>query len=274
VPTANTRATDSDRNDTCQVLDAALGEGQLSMEEHRQRVSAATKATTLGELQSLVSDLQIHRPPVQLPTLTAPLKRRAILIAGAVVLVLSGAGVAGALIGSSSPSKTDTTATPAANSPPSTSTSAPAPAPPDLLSLGGLTGFLAQVQKQFGDTLGYELTVWPERAVLVRPDAVNAHKTVSWYYVNGGWMNLGPAAMPVSTSVGDLSKFDVQEVLGVLRGAPQTLNIKNPTRTYLTIESAKDGSLALTIHLSDDTTGGHIVLAADGSVQQIAPAHP
>ncbi len=29
---------DSDRNDTCQILDSALAEGQLSAEEHRQRV--------------------------------------------------------------------------------------------------------------------------------------------------------------------------------------------------------------------------------------------
>jgi DUF1707 SHOCT-like domain len=55
-----TRATDGDRNNFCQMLDAALGEGQLSNEEHRQRVIAATNAATLGELQSLVSDLQVH----------------------------------------------------------------------------------------------------------------------------------------------------------------------------------------------------------------------
>jgi hypothetical protein len=60
----DTRAKDNDRNNTCQVLDTALSEGQLSMEEHRQRVSAATNATTLGELQSLVSDLQTSNAPV------------------------------------------------------------------------------------------------------------------------------------------------------------------------------------------------------------------
>ena len=61
----NTRATDNDRNEVCQALDAALGDGQLSTEEHRERVSAATKATTLGELDSLMSDLQIHLPPAR-----------------------------------------------------------------------------------------------------------------------------------------------------------------------------------------------------------------
>jgi Domain of unknown function (DUF1707) len=56
--TAGTRAKDDDRTKTCQILDGALGDGQLSMEEHRQRVAAATTAATLGDLQSLVGDLQ------------------------------------------------------------------------------------------------------------------------------------------------------------------------------------------------------------------------
>ena len=67
--TGRTRARDADRDDTCKVLDSALSEGQLSMEEHRQRVAAATGATTLGDLQALVADLQIDRAPVKLPDL-------------------------------------------------------------------------------------------------------------------------------------------------------------------------------------------------------------
>jgi len=70
--TANTRAKDSDRNDVCQILDTALAEGQLSMTEHQQRVSAATKAATLGQLRGLVSDLQTANAPVQLPALDRP----------------------------------------------------------------------------------------------------------------------------------------------------------------------------------------------------------
>ena len=54
--TPGTRAKDSDRTETCLVLDTALAEGQLSMAEHRQRVSAATHATTLGELLALMSN--------------------------------------------------------------------------------------------------------------------------------------------------------------------------------------------------------------------------
>ena len=64
-----TRAKDDDRTKTCQVLDSALGDGQLSMEEHRQRVATATTAATLGDLQALVDDLQTDNAPVQMPNL-------------------------------------------------------------------------------------------------------------------------------------------------------------------------------------------------------------
>ena len=59
---AYTRATDGDRNDACQVLDAALGDGQLSTEEHRERVSAVTKATTLGELRGWWPTCRFKKP--------------------------------------------------------------------------------------------------------------------------------------------------------------------------------------------------------------------
>ena len=71
--TSGTRAKDSDRNSTCAALDTALAEGQLSMTEHGERVKAATTAATLGELQTLVADLQIAAPPI---TLSPPERRR------------------------------------------------------------------------------------------------------------------------------------------------------------------------------------------------------
>ena len=70
--TPSTRAKDSDRTDTCQILDTALAEGQLSMSEHADRVKAATNAATLGELRALVADLQTANAPVQLPDLRSP----------------------------------------------------------------------------------------------------------------------------------------------------------------------------------------------------------
>ena len=93
---SGTRATDTDRTNTCQVLDSALAEGQLSMEEHRQRVSAATNAVTLGQLQSLVSDLQIHRAAAQLPKMS-PARVWGLALAAVAVVVLLLAAIAWAL---------------------------------------------------------------------------------------------------------------------------------------------------------------------------------
>ncbi|HWF68124.1 MAG TPA: DUF1707 domain-containing protein [Mycobacterium sp.] len=70
---AATRAKDSDREDTCKILDAALEDGELSTEEHRERVSSATAAITLADLHALVADLQPSSSPVRLqPLPTAP----------------------------------------------------------------------------------------------------------------------------------------------------------------------------------------------------------
>ncbi|HTX94222.1 MAG TPA: DUF1707 domain-containing protein [Mycobacterium sp.] len=135
-----TRATDSDRNDTCQVLDAALEDGQLSTEEHRERVSAATKATTLGELRSLVADLQTHPAAGALPTTGSRARARGIWIAAAVTLVVIVATVAWVLqrptVSTPSVSSTTTAATTGngtGSAAVATSTTPPPPPPPAQL---------------------------------------------------------------------------------------------------------------------------------------------
>lgn len=276
-----TRASDGDRVDTCRVLDAALSDGQLSTEEHRERVSAATKAVTLGQLQSLVSDLQISKTPAALPKTVSPAGRRGIWFAAAVALVLV---VSGALIwglhrdsaSSSSPSASNASPAPStasAGGPAVIPTNTASPQPPaQLLTLSGVTGVLAQMRTQFGDSLGYQLNIYQDKAVLQRPDTANPHKVIEWIYRNGSWTNRGASTAVFSDSaVGDVSKFDVQAVIGVLHDAPQTLQLYGAVTTFLSIESLKDGSLYLNIHVSeqDSRRSGAVVVTADGSVTEI-----
>ncbi|MGV0849162.1 DUF1707 SHOCT-like domain-containing protein [Mycolicibacterium phlei] len=275
--TAGTRAKDSDRNDTCQILDNALSEGQLSMAEHGERVKAATTAKTLGELAALVADLQTNNSPVQLPTLSKPRvpKLRAgwgLRLASGVVLVVLGIAIGWGLYGNtpsplnftSDPGAKDDGVTPVVLTPPR-----------QLHSLGGLTGLFEQMRKRFGDTDGYRLTIYPDYASLTRPDPEEERRELNYSY-RGGWDD--PTSSPVTSNAVevDLSRFDHKAVIGVLRGAPETLNMKpaDVTSTYLTIDAADDstapGTLEIGIYLSSDYGSGWMSLAPDGTVKHIS----
>jgi hypothetical protein len=272
-----TRAKDSDRNDTCQVLDSALAEGQLSMDEHRQRVSAATNAATLGELQSLVADLQIGNAPVKLPDL----KKRPTLPAGAgwgirlataAVLVLLGMGIGWGLYGNtSSPLSFQT-------DPGAKSDGVPARVltpPRQLQSMGGLNGLFEQMRQKFGDTIGFEMNIRPDRATLYRPDPDEPRRKQMYSY-NGGW---GDPYSNTTVTDGDraidLSKFNVEQTVAVLRGAPETLGIKRSdiSDSWIDLAPAQDpatpDAVNVRIYISSDFGSGFIDLAPDGSVKQI-----
>ncbi|MEI6254135.1 MAG: DUF1707 domain-containing protein [Mycobacteriaceae bacterium] len=275
--TPRTRAKDCDRTDTCQILDTALAEGQLSMAEHGDRVKAATNAATLGELRSLVSDLQTGNAPVQLPTLRPPKalagSRGAwgLRLASAAVLVTLGVGIGWGLYGNTS-SPFSFTSDPGAK--PDGVAPVVLTPPRQLQSLGGLTGLLEQTRKKFGDTLGYRLVIYPDYAILDRPDPGDERRTLSYTY-RGGWddPSTGPTS-PDAVAV-DLGAFDVRAVVGLMRGAPETLNIKpaEVRSTYLIVEPAGDpttpGAVAISIYVSSEFGSGYIETNPDGSVKRI-----
>jgi hypothetical protein len=274
--TPGTRAKDSDRSATCQILDSALSEGQLSNEEHRQRVSSATNAATLGQLQSLVDDLQTANAPVQLPDL----KSRpgfsvgggwGLRIATAAVLVLLGVGIGWGLYGNSKSPLSFTT------DPGAKADGIPAKVltpPTQLHSLGGLTGLIEQMKQRFGDTMGYRLVIYPEYASLTRPDPSEERRELDFTY-RGGWGD--PSSSPKSDddTLVDLGKFDVTTVVGLLRGAPETLKIKQADvkNTYLILEPSRDpttpDALSMSIYVSSDYGSGYIQLDGAGNVKQI-----
>jgi Domain of unknown function (DUF1707) len=276
LQTAGTRAKDSDRNDTCQVLDSALAEGQLSMEEHRQRVATATNATTLGQLADLVSDLQNSNAPVKMPTLKSasrlPSGGWGMRAAVAGVLVVLGVAIGWGLYGNT-PSPLNFTADPGAKSDgigPVVLTP-----PRQLHSLGGLNGLIEQMKQKFGDTNGYRLVVYPDYASLDRADPNDDRRKLDYNY-RGGWGDPSTTAKSDTDKIVDLSKFDAKAVVGVLRGAPETLNMKpsDVKSTYLIIEPSSDqtappGALDIDIYVSSDFGSGYIELNADGTTKQV-----
>ncbi|WP_407685440.1 DUF1707 SHOCT-like domain-containing protein [Mycobacterium sp. HUMS_1102779] len=271
---ARTRAKDSDRQDICKVLDNALADGELSMEEHRQRVSAATNAVTLGDLRELVTDLQADNTAAAPPAVKPPsIPGRWGILAGAFVAsVLLGVGIGWGLYGNTG-SPLDFTKDPGAK--PDGVAAVVLTPPRQLQSLGGLTGLLEQTRKRFGDTLGFRLVVYPEYAVLDRRDPGNDRRVLGYTY-RGGWGDPNSnAKSSTDATLVDLSKFDVKTTVGILRGAPETLGIKpaDVKSTYLIVEPGEapttPGALSLSVYVSSDYGGGYITLAADGTVKRV-----
>ena len=275
--TPSTRAKDSDRNDTCQILDTALAEGQLSMAEHGDRVKTATNAATLGELQSLVSDLQTAQSPVQLPRLS---NRRlptmgsgwGLRAAIAGVLVMLGVAVGWGLYGNT-PSPLNFTSDPGAKS---DGIPAKVLTPPrQLHSLGGLNGLLEQMKQKWADTMGYSLTVYADYASLQRPDPGDERRVLQYVY-RGGWGDPSMSAKDDRDVLVDLGAFDAPTVVGIMRGAPETLGIEaeDVDNIYLSIDPSSDetappGAIDLAIYVSSEFGSGYIELNPDGTVKQI-----
>ncbi|AEF38313.1 conserved hypothetical protein [Mycolicibacter sinensis] len=270
---SGTRAKDSDRDDVCRILDAALAEGQLSSEEHRERVSAATRAVTLGDLHSLIADLQTASAPVQLPALNKPVGfgGRAVAAAALGAAVLLGLGIGWGVYGNTS-SPLSFTSDPGAK-PDGVAPLVLTP-PRRLHSLGGLSGLLEQARAKFGDTLGYRLVVYPDYASLTRADPTEDRRELDYSY-RGGWGDPSSSAKNSGAVLVDLSGFDIKAAVGILRGAPETLGIKDGDvkSTYLIVEPARDpttpGALSLSVYVSSDYGGGYINFAGDGSVKRI-----
>ncbi|OBG65310.1 MULTISPECIES: DUF1707 domain-containing protein [unclassified Mycobacterium] len=275
---ASTRAKDINRQDACKILDTALNDGELSMEEHRERVSAATKAITLGDLQDLVSDLQADSSALPTATVKAgpvppTFRGWGVLAAAFVVSVLLGVGIGWGMYGNTK-SPLDFTTDPGAK--PDGVAPVVLTPPTQLHSVGGLTGLIQQTRKRFGDVVGYRLVIYPTYAVLDRPDPSDDRRVLAYTY-RGGWGD--PTSSAKSSADGpvpvDLSKFDVTATVGIMRGAPQTLRMKpSDIKTeYLNIEPAADpttpGALSLSLYVSSDYGGGYIVFAGDGTVKQL-----
>jgi hypothetical protein len=252
------------------------------MEEHRTRVALATGAETLGDLKSLVSDLQTNNAGVQSPS-KSPSKLWALwaqrgagsgwgmraAVAG--VLVVLGIAIGWGLYGNT-PSPLNFTSDPGAKS--DGITPLVLTPPKQLHSLGGLTGLIEQMKQKFRDTNGYRLIVYPDYASLDRPDPQDDRRQLSYTY-RGGWGDPTTSAKSDDDRLVDLGKFDVKTVVGVMRGAPETLCMKpaDVKSTYLSIDPSRDPTtpdgVSIDVYVSSDFGSGYIQLAGDGSVKQI-----
>ena len=229
---------------------------------------------------------QDARPWWRTPAILIPIALLAVLVVLGVILVISWP---------SGSSKRDTASTVEPDRPtsrsvtsaPSTNSSAPAsnsapPSPPSSTSNGpsqlqtadGLTGLLGTMREKFGDTMGFQLTVYPDYAALTRVDAKNSHVEENFTYRNGGWQSFGPkmTTSPMDKLV-DLGAFDANGTAARLAEAPQTLGATEPGQTYLIIGgpfAPNDAGLYLAIHSTAPGTS-YMQLNPDGTIKKTYP---
>ncbi|MBV8348973.1 MAG: hypothetical protein JOZ49_16035, partial [Mycolicibacterium sp.] len=235
-----------------------------------------TNATTLGELQSLVSDLQTSNAPVQLPALKSrlPTGGWGMRAAVGVVLVLLGVGIGWGLYGGGHSSSPFSFSMPDPGAKPDGVAPVVLTPPKQLQSLGGLAGLMEVTRKKFGDTMGYRLVIYPDYAVMDRADPQDDRRQLSYTY-RGGWGDPTGSARDGDAVPVDLGTFDPKAVVGIVRGAPETLNIKQSDvkSTYIILEPSRDpttpNTLSGSVYVSSEYGSGYIQFDGAGNVSQI-----
>lgn len=143
--------------------------------------------------------------------------------------------------------------------------------PRQLQTADGMSGLLNEIRKHFGDTMGYELVVYPDHAVVYRVDPQESRAEKGYFYRAGDWSDWGSSSKPIgNVAVADLSKFDAAGVTATMAKAPQALTITHPKNTYLIDDGRSGGGLSLSIYVSG-AVSGHMDINADGSVKQLHP---
>jgi serine/threonine-protein kinase len=140
-----------------------------------------------------------------------------------------------------------------------------------LQTADGLSGLLDTYRSKFGDTMGFQLVVYPDYAITERVSPKNSHVEQDFMYRDGQWNSWGADTTASSLDyVADLSAFNVGAVAATLAGAPQALGASDGSKTYLIVEGAEGGGLELAIHSAEPGTG-FMEVNPDGSVKEIHP---
>lgn len=243
------RARDEDRASACASLDLGLADGQLTSAEHEARINAAMNARSLGELHTLIRDIQGASPMATQrgntgghqftkPTKTQPhrLKFLQIVIPALVTLLMvfllirlsGGTDESGAAGGQPDLPKTG------------------------YLSQQGLHEVIDAVRDRFGTTMVDDLTAYQHYIVVFLPDPSVPRKQVTYRY-DGEWndpSNSGTRDPKVPMI--DLAAMNVDRMAGILAGAGQSLNLGSDIETIYLVARAEEDGPDMSIHATNE----------------------
>ncbi|MFF0541301.1 DUF1707 domain-containing protein [Nocardia thailandica] len=262
---ARVRARDRDREATVHVLDEARAQGQLDADEHTALTQLAAEARTLGDLSTLVADLQ-YAPA---PRPARPRSRRHVYLRTATAAAVVAAAVGGFVWTMREPARP----VPAALTP-GFGAVAPRVIPtPRPASLEGFVQFRADYLAKFGNGLVDEVYLHDTHASVKR--MVNDRPDWSEEYTyRGGFERAGEqiSTRKRETAVADLAAIDPGVLGRVLAGAPATVGV--PDGVVSMIRLAEDSSfrdqVVLSVYVTNELKqSGRIELTPAGAVLQV-----
>ncbi|MER7706765.1 serine/threonine-protein kinase [Kitasatospora sp. NPDC097605] len=173
-----------------------------------------------------------------------------------------GAGTAPASTSASTP-------TPAPTTPPA---KPPANASKDLLTPAGVRTVVAAITAQSGGTKVKQLTVYPDYAMAQVPTADG--RGYDWYDYRDGKVTTRTGSSMGKDKPVDLAQYDWDVIPALLKKADDTLNVKDPTRRYLIIDTwTGDGVASIRVYVSDEYhNSGYLLADTRGKVRRTNPA--
>lgn len=273
-----TRARDVDRVQTCSLLDAAYGDGQLGVDDYEARTATAMHAETLGDLWALTEDLQVpdhRRESPELPPDEAGRSRRGVLVLA--VLVAAAAVICGIYLLSSSAAGGDQ-----ANGVSGSSAAQPAAAgepdpivvePINLHTADGIREFVRLFELQFHGTIADDVDLYRDDAIVVRMVPNQPHRYLRWRFTGGfeQWTDV-PGIRDRDQQTVDLTQLDPDRIGALVTNARELVNRPSGKIDLVAIR-AYDGQPRVTVYVVDnDESKGSVTATLDGEIVEIQTA--
>ncbi|WP_092804995.1 DUF1707 SHOCT-like domain-containing protein [Rhodococcus globerulus] len=263
---SRTRAGDVDRSDTCAVLDAALSDGQITVDEHATRTASAMTATTLGQLDLLVHDLQ----KVTLRNAVAKVRR-----IDKIWYVAAASVVFSAMVGFLTLSADDSSTAPLPVAAQGAEPLAPIVSSTlNTVTASGIREFITRYSNKYGTTVIDSANFFDDHASVTRAAAISPTLQEDIDFRGGFTPRDSTSTRAASTVTFDLAAVDIDKLAGYLAGASANLNVPDAEITHISMSSSSQDPRISIYASNDDGASGSMELTPDGRPIRLAPFTP
>jgi hypothetical protein len=274
---ARKRARDIDRAQTCALLDAGYGDGQLDPTEYQNRTTQAMTAKTLRELASLVADLQIPDHLAEATRESTPAPRAHVPGRAVAAVIVAVVAICATALYTNRGGDTAPEAVATAEQ-----ASAPiAPGEPepivveayDPVSPEGVRDFLRRYQQKFGDLQVDDVIFYPTYVFFTRALPNQPHRAQDWSFRGGFSTSRAPDSRTLDTVTVDLADLDVDRLSEVLATGPGRVGLLSAKVEHIFVRpDSSDDALVSVLFEDQDERTGMIDTRMDGTVVDVSPA--